>query len=204
MELMFNGKEMKPIYLAHHGIKGQKWGVRNGPPYPLDAVVASRSYGKAKVTAQTSITKDTYSKINDIFRKMPIEDRRLIDPDISDKPQDYYDSLESYFRKTAFNSVRGDGFLVAEKIPRNKNVDETVGVEIGVGVLSKGKGTGTKLARDLISWFNQQKEYDVMWWPVDDANIGSKRLAEKVGFIKDPLGSDYVYAIDEAKRKLGI
>lgn len=22
--------------LAHHGIKGQKWGVRNGPPYPLE------------------------------------------------------------------------------------------------------------------------------------------------------------------------
>lgn len=25
-----------PGYLEHHGIKGQKWGVRNGPPYPLD------------------------------------------------------------------------------------------------------------------------------------------------------------------------
>ena len=24
-------------YLMHHGIKGQKWGVQNGPPYPLDA-----------------------------------------------------------------------------------------------------------------------------------------------------------------------
>lgn len=24
-------------YLQHHGIKGQKWGDRNGPPYPLDA-----------------------------------------------------------------------------------------------------------------------------------------------------------------------
>lgn len=22
--------------LAHHGIEGQKWGVRNGPPYPID------------------------------------------------------------------------------------------------------------------------------------------------------------------------
>lgn len=22
--------------LFHHGIKDQKWGVRNGPPYPLD------------------------------------------------------------------------------------------------------------------------------------------------------------------------
>lgn len=24
-------------YIAHHGILGQKWGKRNGPPYPLDA-----------------------------------------------------------------------------------------------------------------------------------------------------------------------
>lgn len=23
-------------YIAHHGVKGQKWGVRNGPPYPID------------------------------------------------------------------------------------------------------------------------------------------------------------------------
>lgn len=26
---------IKKQYLAHHGILGQKWGVRNGPPYPL-------------------------------------------------------------------------------------------------------------------------------------------------------------------------
>lgn len=23
-------------YLQHHGVKGQKWGVRNGPPYPIE------------------------------------------------------------------------------------------------------------------------------------------------------------------------
>lgn len=28
---------MSNMYIAHHGIKGQKWGERNGPPYPLDA-----------------------------------------------------------------------------------------------------------------------------------------------------------------------
>ena len=27
-------------YLAHHGIKGQHWGVKNGPPYPLDKKVS--------------------------------------------------------------------------------------------------------------------------------------------------------------------
>ena len=28
---------MTNLYLKHHGIKGQKWGVRNGPPYPLNS-----------------------------------------------------------------------------------------------------------------------------------------------------------------------
>lgn len=34
------------IYLAHHGIKGQKWGVRNGPPYPLQGGSYSRGSPK--------------------------------------------------------------------------------------------------------------------------------------------------------------
>lgn len=29
--------QMADDYLEHHGIEGQKWGVKNGPPYPLDA-----------------------------------------------------------------------------------------------------------------------------------------------------------------------
>lgn len=34
-------------YLAHHGILGQKWGRKNGPPYPLDASDHSSSEKKA-------------------------------------------------------------------------------------------------------------------------------------------------------------
>ena len=29
-------EELYRTQLAHHGIKGQQWGKRNGPPYPLD------------------------------------------------------------------------------------------------------------------------------------------------------------------------
>jgi hypothetical protein len=35
------------IFLAHHGIKGQTWGVRNGPPYPLSASQHSAKERKA-------------------------------------------------------------------------------------------------------------------------------------------------------------
>lgn len=34
-------------YLAHHGIRGQKWGHKSGPPYPLDASDHSASEKKA-------------------------------------------------------------------------------------------------------------------------------------------------------------
>lgn len=34
-------------YLSHHGILGQKWGRKNGPPYPLDASDHSSSERKA-------------------------------------------------------------------------------------------------------------------------------------------------------------
>lgn len=39
--------DSREVFLAHHGILGQKWGRRNGPPYPLDASDHSASEKKA-------------------------------------------------------------------------------------------------------------------------------------------------------------
>ena len=44
---MYDYKINKPPLdeLYHHGIKGQKWGVKNGPPYPLDKGRKQTKYG---------------------------------------------------------------------------------------------------------------------------------------------------------------
>lgn len=36
--------KMDENYLSHHGIKGQKWGEQNGPPYPLEDEVKAIAY----------------------------------------------------------------------------------------------------------------------------------------------------------------
>lgn len=41
------GQIYRSNYLAHHGVAGQKWGQRNGPPYPLDEKAHSASEKKA-------------------------------------------------------------------------------------------------------------------------------------------------------------
>lgn len=49
------------VYLVHHGILGQKWGQRNGPPYPLGG-------GDYTVTEQRKI-KAAQKKPNSIYNK---------------------------------------------------------------------------------------------------------------------------------------
>lgn len=38
--------------LKHHGIKGQKWGERNGPPYPLDSNKSGKTSGSKNSEAK--------------------------------------------------------------------------------------------------------------------------------------------------------
>lgn len=42
------------VFLEHHGVKGQKWGVRNGPPYPLKSGAGNASKRKQNSVARAS------------------------------------------------------------------------------------------------------------------------------------------------------
>jgi len=50
----------KALYLVHHGILGQRWGTRNGPPYPLKG----GSYSRSEVTAIKKERSKKYSRYN--------------------------------------------------------------------------------------------------------------------------------------------
>ena len=69
----------KDTYLAHHGILGQKWGKRNGPPYPLSSNQMSssetkhkysRKNAKAMARERDAIEEEKYKKITGRNQKM--------------------------------------------------------------------------------------------------------------------------------------
>ena len=74
-------------YLMHHGIKGQKWGVENGPPYPLDP---QRDYSKAEQKANAKALAKEYKK--DVFSSNKINIKNV---DLSDdkKINDYINKV---------------------------------------------------------------------------------------------------------------
>lgn len=55
---------MDAYYLIHRGVKGQRWGIRNGPPYPLDQNLRTFTDEELKLTSNKNLevwgkTKDT-------------------------------------------------------------------------------------------------------------------------------------------------
>lgn len=40
-EKSYSGISSRNAEFYHHGVQGQKWGVQNGPPYPLDSAVST-------------------------------------------------------------------------------------------------------------------------------------------------------------------
>lgn len=52
----------RPDDIYHHGILGQHWGKRNGPPYPLDSKISSR-VKKSGIKARQKRYKDREDKI---------------------------------------------------------------------------------------------------------------------------------------------
>lgn len=62
-----HGLDLFDEALEHHGIMGMHWGIRNGPPYPLDTKTSGRvKSGNAYSKATSTVTK---SKLTDEVKK---------------------------------------------------------------------------------------------------------------------------------------
>lgn len=91
-------------YLSHHGIEGQRWGVRNGPPYPLKESLSTRVGKKRAQNRISYIESNTKKQIASVslskqLSSLKMEDLRRQANDILNSEE----RSESFGRKTIAN-----------------------------------------------------------------------------------------------------
>lgn len=63
-------------YIEHHGIKGQEWGVQNGPPYPLSPVISTGK--RLKIDHLTDSDRSEIYKATEKYAK-----KHILKPDVA-------------------------------------------------------------------------------------------------------------------------
>lgn len=93
--------------------------------------------------------------------------------------------------------VDGDGAIVGEC--GTKTPPWAGSVEIGYGLAgpSRGQGLGTRAVRALVGWLANRPDVHQVIAYVDQDNLASRRLLERLGFLVDRVeGREAVYARD--------
>jgi hypothetical protein len=148
----------------HHGIKGQKWGVKNGPPYPLTA-------------SQKTTREKKYS--NEQGKKTPEEKQNLKDAKKVEKAEKRKQKYETYMNKHGFTD---DGNFYTKEVPKNfKNSDGTCTLKV-------------EKIKDFSKMLPQRLTYDAMVDLMYRGNLSNihrfnKKVAKKYMQSKFPLSN---------------
>lgn len=190
-------------YLVHHGILGQKWGTRNGPPYPLGGGDYSRSEIKA-IYKKRKQRNSIYNKrhFDEVLSKDKTQLHTLSYDENRTKNTDMFYASHDFFDKHQYNA------LFNKPIP--KDITDENGNVIGTGNFMKyridnnlasdmkvaSEDSGAEIFRGLYS-----KDRDFYNFVTDPGRMQDYFVKEKYGFkgyregkeVLDKMASDKTY-----------
>lgn len=196
----------EPDILCHHGIKGQKWGVRRFQ----DRNGRLTSEGKQHEMYRRNVKRNlgTTKAVNSIVRSLSEEEKHKLGQ---------YDKGNWINTKHEYETLANKGKTFVKYINDKPagfleiwtNGEREGQVAIATHKNYRGQGVSTELVNNAKKWVNQYgyKMMDQLDWWVREDNAASIHLAEKNGFKfdktePDPYGNTYrKYVMDTRKRK---
>ena len=174
-------------YLAHHGIKNQKWGVRHGPPYPLGSGTSARIKKGIKVAAKKGsevYNKSVKPRAQAIAKKgaavydakMPESGKKVINA-AAKKTKEVYEVNKAMAKNAASNY--------------KKNYEATHKTLQDEGKITGKPGSKTKsITKKDVMWDVPYKDWKENKRATDAAKLGlealKKRIYSDVGDPNDP------------------
>lgn len=185
------------VCLIHHGIKGQKWGVRrfqNEDGSYTDEGRARRRFGEQKEYSRDSkLANDIYRTLSDV-EKMRVLGSNRIDSEYqndSDYTSAAYSSIMSYMNVPV-------SFLDIYK-------DSTGRGQIAIAVRNdpkyRGKGLAKNAVKKGIDWFEKNDDILELEWSTFKDNVASNKLAIDMGFVQIDSNDPHFNVYTKSKEK---
>ena len=193
--------------IKHHGIKGQKWGVRRyqNPDGTLTEEGRKRLGYRNNILRNRPHTDD----VNDIVRSLSNKEKKLLGASLHEDwiEKDYeYDTLTNIAK--TFVTKKNDVPISFLEIWTNGGDTGQIAIATRSGDEYRGKGYASKEVEKAIKWVDRygNKSVKELEWIAEKTNAGSNALAKKYGFkqTKTPENSEwenYNRYIRKTKRK---
>lgn len=172
--------------LSHHGILGQKWGVRRFQN--KDGSLTSA--GKQHALEQRNIARNKpyTDDINDVVNTLSKKEKDFLG---ASEKEDWinknYENDTLKEKAVSFVTKVGDTPVSFAEVWTNGGRVGQIAVATRNGSEFRGKGYASKNIKDAIAWCDKygNKSIDELEWIADRNNIASVNLGKKYGFVED-------------------
>ena len=145
-EKVYTSMYSRNAELYHHGIQGQKWGVRNGPPYPLGSDVSTgsrlRKIGSSKDLGGEEVKKKTKEE------QVTLAKLKLLREDRKQKKESKRDTITSKAVRKAKTMSKED---LQEAVNRLELEKKYANLEKDLAELNKKNPTRMQRVRAVVS-----------------------------------------------------
>lgn len=173
--------------ISHHGIIGQKWGIRRyqNPDGSLTAEGREQMKYRKRITNRRKSTEI----VNAIADKLTKRERNLMGVPGNEKYIED-DKSNTHVARRFITNVKGNPASFADVYMDGE-------IAIATDPSYRGNKLADKNVKKIVSWYNKQgyKNIPQLRWWCENGNKASVKLAVNNGFIKTPTEWDNEYSL---------